>query len=787
MQSTESVKPVPRYAALWAILTYAFATLTLAWPAFSGRFLASEDSDQYIGGFPVREFASHIMGETGGFALWNPYLYGGMPYVAAMHGDIFYPTFLLRLFLPVDVGLTWGMILHLFLVGCFTYWFLRTIGFSFAASLIGGLAYMLSGQIASLVNPGHDGKLFIGALLPLMLLTLVWGIRDDKKWAWGLLAIVSGLGVLTPHPQLYQYLLLGAGAYGLMLAFGGDVKLSTRQALTRLSLALGAVLLGWLIGAIQFVPVFEYIDWSPRANGKGWEHAVSYSMPPEELVNTFLPQFSGILNDYWGRNFIHFHSEYIGVAVLFLAGAGFWWGRRRDSWFWLGFLIISLLWSLGGYTPFYHLVYNLVPGAKFFRAPSTFFYLVAFAVAIFAARGTERLLTTGFTRRYALGWLGAGVLVVLLAFSGGLRQVFIGLVPMQRMDVFLDPASQSALSVGALRSFFFLFAAAALAHALAGRMVTTRIATIALAAIVLVDLWSVDRLYWRFSPPASELYGSDPIIEYIQAQPEPGRVMALLMQAPPRGRDAFLAGDAYMIHRIRLVTGYHGNQIGRYDRLWGAAEGGRNLLNPVFWQVANVKWFIYNDSIPIHPYIEPVMGPVTNAAGTPVWLYKTRGDYPAAWVVPAIMKQPDEVVEEALKDSRFPVKSVGLFNPDAAVQGLDLTVAPEPLEIRASVPTYEAGHIVVELDAPAPAGSALMVSENYYPGWSVVVDGVEHDVHRANLSMMGIALPEGARRVELSFSSASYERGKMITLLGIALSLLAVAVGVVMQRRTADG
>ena len=55
-----------------------------------------------------------------GFPLWNPYLMGGMPYVAAMHGDIFYPTFLLRLLLPTDVAMTWGFVLHLMLAGVFT-------------------------------------------------------------------------------------------------------------------------------------------------------------------------------------------------------------------------------------------------------------------------------------------------------------------------------------------------------------------------------------------------------------------------------------------------------------------------------------------------------------------------------------------------------------------------------------------------------------------------------------------------------------------------------------------
>ena len=82
-----------------------------------------------------------------------------MPYIAAMHGDIFYPTFLLRMIMPTDVAMTWGFIIHIFLAGLFTYVFLRGIGYGFYGALVGGLAYMMSGQIASSVSPGHDGKL----------------------------------------------------------------------------------------------------------------------------------------------------------------------------------------------------------------------------------------------------------------------------------------------------------------------------------------------------------------------------------------------------------------------------------------------------------------------------------------------------------------------------------------------------------------------------------------------------------------------------------------------------
>ena len=121
--------------------------------------------------------------------------------------------------MPTDIAMTWEFPIHLFLCGLFTYLFLRAWNFGFYGALVGGLAYMLGGSIAGYAGPGHDGKLFVSTMLPLALLLLTRGIRDGRIWAWGALAITIGLAVLSPHPQLLQYLLLTAGAFALYVAF----------------------------------------------------------------------------------------------------------------------------------------------------------------------------------------------------------------------------------------------------------------------------------------------------------------------------------------------------------------------------------------------------------------------------------------------------------------------------------------------------------------------------------------------------------------------------------------
>ena len=781
----------PRRPLLWAVLACAIATLLLAYPALSGGFLVNPRSDQFIAGYAFRDFAAQSLRAGNGFPLWNPYLFGGMPYIDAMHGDIFYPTFLLRMILPTDVAMTWGFIIHLFLAGIFTFLFLRRIGISFAAAIIGALSYMLSGQIASLVSPGHDGKLFVNALLPLTLLLLHHGIRGARMWAWGAIAIVVGLAVLSPHPQLLQYMLLVSGVYALYLAYFGapEHRLPRNEGTKRLAIAFAAVGLGMIIGAVQYLPVMEYVPWSPRSGGMlgGYEHAVSYSMPPVELFNTIIPEFTGILDNYWGVNGIHLHSEYLGVVPLILASAAFGssgTNRRRVVWFWALMFIVATLWALGGNTGFYRLVYALVPGTKFFRAPSTIFYVSAFATAVLAAIGSERLLAREVSKRFLIGWGIAVAILALLGVTGALANAAESLAPPQRYDRVL--AGASALSLGAIRVFVFAAAALAILWLLeSGKLKASRAAWL-LAAVVTADLWSIDRIYWQFSPGASQTYASDAVIDYLNKQPAPGRVLTLPSETAPR--DPFLEGDALMSHGVRQLLGYHGNQLGRYDNLLGGRGRYDQVGNPNLWKLANLRYLLGTNAAPVISGARLVAGPAKNAYGTIVYLHEMPDDNPYAWVTPAIVKASDAQVLPTILDSRFDVRSVALFDSAADVQAVQLTVMPQPIAVSATVTKYEPGRVVLALNAPAPAGSALVVSENYYPGWTARVDGKSVSVGRADYALMGVALPEGARAIELSFTNAAFDRGKVVTLLALGLAVLMLVAGVVLeQRRDANG
>ena len=240
-----------------------------------------------------------------------------------------------------------------------------------------------------------------------------------------------------------------------------------------------------------------------------------------------------------------------------------------------------------------------------------------------------------------------------------------------------------------------------------------------------------------------------------------------------------------MVHRVRLVEGYHGNEIGRYRRLASDAQDGdyRNALNPAFWRLANARYLYTNGELG-DSALKKLVGPVRNAAGSTVYLYRLPGDNPPAWVTTAYVKAEDEATMGTILNPRFDPLRVAVFDSLAAIAAPKLTALPEQLGITTRVTRYDPGHIALELSAPAPAGSALVVSENYFPGWTVSVDGrAPVPAIRTDYTFLGVPLPVGATKISLDFHDPAYGKGKIVTLVATLLALVALGAGLLLDRR----
>jgi hypothetical protein len=80
---------------------------------------------------------------------------------------------------------------------------------------------------------------------------------------------------------------------------------------------------------------------------------------------------------------------------------------------------------------------------------------------------------------------------------------------------------------------------------------------------------------------------------------------------------------------------------------------------------------------------------------------------------------------------------------------------------------YEPGRVVVETESETD--SLLVLTEAYYPGWQVWVDGQPAELHRTDGYFQGVFVSPGQHEVRFEYRSAGVEYGRVLSLLALAL------------------
>jgi hypothetical protein len=103
-----------------------------------------------------------------------------------------------------------------------------------------------------------------------------------------------------------------------------------------------------------------------------------------------------------------------------------------------------------------------------------------------------------------------------------------------------------------------LAGAAALWAVWSGRL-RGALAAAVLALVVIGDLWSIDRAFFIFRGPASEVFRDDAVTTRLRAEAKPFRVLDV----------GVYQGSYLMAHDVQTMLGYHGQEIRFYDELLG--------------------------------------------------------------------------------------------------------------------------------------------------------------------------------------------------------------------------
>ncbi|MEX1259148.1 MAG: hypothetical protein WEG36_16245 [Gemmatimonadota bacterium] len=774
---------------------------------FSDRMMYGEDTLTL--GYMARDFFANAL-RTTGFPLWNPVILGGTPFLDALSGgdSLYPPSLLLLLVMETYRALGWKLVLHVFLAGSFMYLWLRVLRVSRSGALLGGVAYLLAPYFVTLIFPGHDGKIFVTALTPLLFCACEWSwVRRDLVPLAAIGGVVA-LVLLTTHFQMAYFLFGATGAY---MAFRtvqfwrSDGAGEGKRALRHFGSFLGFSVLGAGAAGIQLIPAVDYVVESSRrtattvaAEGEtGIEYSSSWSLHPEEALSLVVPEFVGntragaawSLNTYWGRNAFKLNHEYLGLVALLLAAvAMIGRGAGGTRWFMAGMGGVALLFALGTHTPIWRLFYEVLPGVSLFRAPSIAIFLTGFATATLAAIGFDHgigLVARGEGGRVlrVLG-VGAGALALgsALAASGALESVWDFVFSPELNDVQIQARARAEPFI--VRGFFIATLLATLVLltwvGVTRGLLKGTFAVALLALLVTVDQLRVDEAFVQtldfaaFSSP-------DPNLAFLMDRADfepPFRVFSMIQG----GQDVSPG-----MYGLDLAAGHHPNDLARYRELIGMEGSGipENLayFHPNVMRILNVRYVIWPDG---------QIGPIEDVDPLNQLVLPDGTVFSSVYPYPGLPRA--RIVGDAVVVPEAEGVAVILGNHELEYDPFRQAVLNEE-------PTFELGgpevrgnaqwvertpnRLLLEVESSGPG--LLVLSENWFPAWRATVDGEEVPVLRADHTLRGVPIPGGAHRVEMWYES-SVLRGALGVSLVSLFALLGVAIaGVAWRRRPVAG
>jgi hypothetical protein len=426
----------PDKIAIWTVRGLVLAALLLAF-ALGDTLLTASGTDTISEFVAWRAFFADSV-RAGHFPLWNPYTYGGQPFLAGFESAVLYPPNVLFVYLPLGPALNFSVFLHLILLGWGMQRWAASRGLTPWAAGLAGLIMPLSGPVFPHIYGGHLSNLCTMAWAPWIFLGLEQAARGDRR-SYLLASAAVCLQVLAGHVQYTFYTAIAAVLHALVLT-SADAKtpgLARWRPLLNLALVYAA---GALLGAAQLLPSLAASVDTLRAHKLDPVFAGMLSFAPENLLTLVAPGFFGSIDQplYWGRGYFWEMSLFFGTASLVLLAVALTRPAARPAWLDLAVALPLLVLALGEHTPLFHLLYNYAPGFGHFRGWGKFIFPATLFLVLAAASGADALLRGEKTDR-RIGWaaLIAGAVSALAGFLLVFRPVAIS--PFLNFELNLKP------------------------------------------------------------------------------------------------------------------------------------------------------------------------------------------------------------------------------------------------------------------------------------------------------------------------------------------------------------
>lgn len=750
--------------------------------------------------------------------LWNPYLFAGIPFLAAGQHSAMYPFSILFYLLPIAHAYGIFVALQFVIAMSATYWFLRVLGVARLGAIISAIVYAFSGfYVVSIAFPM---VLAAAAWLPAILGCAEKILLNKKRrLLYAMLgSILLGIQFLAGHIEISIYNLIMLAFYSVWRSFS---VLSWRERF-RMGVAITTVTtIGTALGAVQIAPMYEVVRDNFRVGSADYSTIISYAYPVRQIIAFLIPdifgnpthhnyfdvfdfQFRPAPNGtiFWGiKNYVE-AGAYVGILPLILAAIAIISNLKRKAdldpsapsitlnlrpmiWLFSTLALVSLLFTFG--TPLYAILYYGAPGFNQLHSPFRWIYPFTVGIAVLAGIGADLLSRRkGRAKSGNEGRTWRLKLDTLPLVLGALTLILLGIsraLPVQTLALaerFLQSSNLAQQAFDGARMFYSyefrnillfgisLFGAGIVLRAtrspkeIGGVPLWKPLTVIAIAA----DLFLIGVGFYPDADPSIETF-VPPSIQFLQQDKSLYRITTY--DAP---NEKVFNANAGMLFDIADIRGYDSiipKQYADYMRLLAPQdELLYNRIAPFYspdafdsplLNLLNVKYVLTTRSLPNAGFTLMYDGELK--------IYRNDRVLPRAFMVSRARRIPNrDTLPEEMK--RFdPTREVLLEESPSEAGSSDCQYNPVTFE------EYAGNEII--LKSTQLCAGWLVLSDSYFPGWIAQLDEQDAHLYKADFNFRAVFVPAGTHTIRFKYSPISLRVGLIASFLGAMVLVLCAA------------
>ena len=745
--------------------------------------------------FPNRKLLAESLAK-GVIPLWNPYIYSGTPFMAAFDSAVWYPLSWIAALLPVIESWNFLVIIQPVLSLVFMYLFLRSMKFTPVTCAYGAFIWAFAGFMVvywqEILVLEHS---FLWLPLALYASNRMWENRNDRT-GFILLIVSLASSVFGGFLQMSMYV------YAVVLAWNLFLTISYRKFHLKL---FSAIILSSVIACIQIIPSLEAFVMSPRGTSDGVTTFRNSLLPFWNLITLIAPDYWGnpaTYNYFGGSGFYFEKMMFVGIIPLIFSFYAMAERKDKNILFWTVTAIVAL--SMGFVLPTSWIPNILHIPVLANSYPTRIFGIWAFAATVLSCIGVSAFIEKPDYRR-------------LLYIVSGLTAILIAgwVVPLSAWCILHSYPAGAVWCIGKTSVLWDIVGNIPAIFQRKEFYAVVSIRNLVLPTIFVGVGWTlalVRKLPVRLTigiifvtALTSGLYFTQKYVQFSERRfVYPDLAVTREISSIAHFDRVWGYGDAYIEKNIPQyyswfsTDGYGNLSPNRYAQLLATVASGGRLSGVTRRSDTDIYEASERDSMASNPYRLRMMSLLgvryvleskkidfigkkktderfPPSLFTSVWeddswrIWQFKQALPRViFAGHVLIRNEDQQIVDALFDPAVDLGSTAVLEKDPGV------VLPETPGATGSAHIISYSLNSVTIRSRSDSDGFVVLTDNYYPGWNVTVDGKHGVVERADYTFKAVFVPRGEHNIVFYYLPQSVIIGGGMSIAGIITSVIVV-------------